>query len=362
MKLLRHHGIGGEVAKWLQALLSNRCQQVVVNGEASGWRTVTSGVPQGSVLGPCLFLIYINLIDECLESGENSFISKFADDTKLGRVVRTVDEKEVLQDELNKLSRWCQDWAMGFNSTKCKIMHFGKRNRKFKYTLGGFQLEESQKEKDVGVIINNKLTPFDQCAQAAKRANQALGMLKRSFKFRDMNIWPRLYKAIVRSKLEYCNTIWRPTTKRDREVLERVQKRAMSCIHGLEGLTYEEKLYRCKITNLEERRDRGDMLQTYKIIHKKDDTGSYQHLEMVDTTRCGSQTRQNSDPHNVKQPKAKTAYGQRRFAARIAKKWNDLPKEIKSAPSVDSFKNKYDSYMRAKKEIELKELRNNQRR
>ena len=213
----------------------------------------------------------------------------------------------------------------------------------------------------MGVIINNKLTPYDQCAQAAKKANQALGMLKRTFKFRDKIIWQKLYKAIVRSKLEYCNTIWRPTTKRDKKVLERVQMRAMSCIHGLEGLTYEEKLYECHMTNLAERRNRGDMLQTYKIIHKKDDTGSYQQFETVDINRCGLQTRQSSDPHNVKQPKAKTAYGQRRFANRIAKMWNYLPQEIKSAPSVDSFKNKYDVFMRAKKATELIELRDNRR-
>ena len=133
----------------------------------------------------------------------------------------------------------------------------------------------------------------------------------------------------------------------------------MSCIHGLKGLTYEEKLFECHMTNLEERRERGDMIQAYKIIHKKDDTGTYQHLDMVDINRSGTQTRQSSDPLNVKQPKARTPYGQRRFAARITTVWNDLPHEIKDASSVDSFKNRYDTFKRAQKAIELKELRDN---
>ena len=115
---------------------------------------------------------------------------------------------------------------MSFNELKCKVMHFGKNNPRKQYQINGHVLEESVVEKDVGIMIHKSLKPADQCAYAAKKANQMLGVLKRSFKYRDTTIWPRLYKAFVRPKLEFSAPAWRPWTKQDIRLLERVPKKS----------------------------------------------------------------------------------------------------------------------------------------
>ena len=110
---------------------------MVLNGKASDWSSVTSGVPQGSCLGPTLFLIYINTIDDCINT-ITGIISKFADDTKAGRVVADETDREELQREIDKLVEWTMKWQMEFNASKCKVVHFGKKNPGYTYTMGGF--------------------------------------------------------------------------------------------------------------------------------------------------------------------------------------------------------------------------------
>ena len=143
-------GIDGQVASWIAAWLSDREQRVVLNGVASGWQRVGSGVPQGSVLGPTLFLIFINDLD-CVVDGIASILSKFADDTKLIRCVENETDREALQSDINALITWSDDWQMAFNRDKCKVMHFGKKNENYTYTMGGYApggtvLENSDEE------------------------------------------------------------------------------------------------------------------------------------------------------------------------------------------------------------------------
>ncbi len=143
-------GITGKVHNWIKKnWLSNGKQRVVINGTASNWASVTSGVPQGSVLGPILFTVYINDIDVRL----SNFISKFVDDTKIGNIV--VDERDRLnlQEDLRKISRWSEKWEMPFNVNKCHILHVGTRNQKFDYKMNGVKLDSVQCVKDLGVSI-----------------------------------------------------------------------------------------------------------------------------------------------------------------------------------------------------------------
>ena len=150
---LRAHGIGGLVGSWIKSWLTDRWQKVCLKGSYSSWTRVWSGVPQGSVLGPVLFLIFINDIDMAVSSN----VLKFADDTKLYRVVDCQQEGQKLQKDLDGVCEWAEDWKMMFNTEKCKVIHYGKSSINFKYSMHGKLLEEVTSEKDLGVVITKDL-------------------------------------------------------------------------------------------------------------------------------------------------------------------------------------------------------------
>ena len=129
--------MGGRLLHWVEKWLSDRKQRVILNGSFSDWVNVLSGVPQGSVLGPTLFIIFINDIDLAIDV-TSSFLFKFADDTKVGRVVETEDQRDELQAAISKLEQWSQEWQMLFNASKCHILHLGNGNKKFEYVMDFF--------------------------------------------------------------------------------------------------------------------------------------------------------------------------------------------------------------------------------
>ena len=174
---LSAHGIDGNVLSWIKSWLEDRRQRVVLNGVNSDWIKVISGVPQGSVLGPLLFLLYINDID----SSVNVRIKKFADDTKLYARVGSSEKVNQMQESLNNCFEWGNDWQMRFNLDKCKVLHLGYGNKRFNYSLNGTVLTEVQSEKDLGVLIDQTLKPSKQCSAAAAKANSILGIIRRTF-------------------------------------------------------------------------------------------------------------------------------------------------------------------------------------
>ena len=190
--------------------MEGRKQCVKVRENNSEQCNVISGVPQGSVLGPMLFTIYINDIDESL----NSDISKFADDTKIGKVVNDEKDAAELQNDLQILYEWSVKWQMEFNLNKCVCVHVGKKNKLLKYSLGGIVLEEVQKERDLGVIIDSSEKVGGQCAMVVRRANNVLRQIRRKIKCKSKNVILRLYKSLVRPHLDYCVQAWCPYLKK----------------------------------------------------------------------------------------------------------------------------------------------------
>ena len=174
----------GKVLDWVREWLTDKTQKVVLNGKESELGEVRSGVVQGSSLGPTLFLIYINGISCTVNDGESaleltsSILSLFADDTKWGRCVDTVEDTERFQGEINRLELWSRTWQMQFNTSKCKVMHLGRRgNPGHVYMMGDTPLENTH---DIGVMVDESLKPSLHCAKAAAKANAVLGQISRA--------------------------------------------------------------------------------------------------------------------------------------------------------------------------------------
>ena len=239
-------GISEEILNWVELWLENRKQRVTVDKSCSNWSRVRSGVPQGSVLGPLLFLIYINDIDERLLNK----LLKFADDTKLLGSASNQTEVNRFQDDINKLAEWSIKWQMPFNAGKCKIMHFGHNNRKVIYSLQNTALQEVQEEKDIGVIVTADFKVKAQCVKASKTGNMMLGMIKRTMVARNKKQLVKLYKSLVRPHLDYAIQAWRPRLHKDMEVLDKVQERFTRMIEDCQKLNYHERLRRIGLTTL----------------------------------------------------------------------------------------------------------------
>ena len=260
---LKSHGIGESVVNWVRDWLSGRKQRVVVEGEESSWRPVISGVSQGSVLGPILFLIYINDLEN--EIGSN--ILKFADDTKMFRRVESQEDRHQLQSDLNKLVKWAEKCQMLFNKDKCKYLHIGQANATKNYLMINTVLLSTEREKDVGVVVSSDMKVSEQCGIAARKGNQILGLIRRNIAYRDKRLIIPPYMSLVRPHLEYCTQAWRPHMRKDIDKSERVQRRATRLISEISQLSYEERLQQCRLTTLETRRIRGDQIEVFKIMH-----------------------------------------------------------------------------------------------
>ena len=334
---LNNYGVKGELLAWVENFLSERKQYVKINNSKSEERPVTSGVPQGSVLGPMLFIYFINDLPEMTTVQTKIY----ADDTKAFTEIKSEEDRIKLQQSIDLMYRWSQDWQLHFNQTKCKILHIGENNPKFSYYIGEganrTEIETTTLEKDLGVLVDNNLNFEDHIDFIIKKASQKKAQILRNFSFRSKKVLVPLFKSLVRPVLEYVNTVWDSSFKTQIKLLEDVQRKYTKHILEVKKLSYEKRLEKLKLPSLEFRRFRGDLIQVYKIVHKHYDRPSVSNLFTF-----SQDTRLRGHGYKITKFLTKKRQYQHFFSNRIVNKWNGLTSETVNSKSINIFKNNID--------------------
>ena len=329
---LKNHGIRGLLVSWIENWLSHRKQRVVLNGCKSSVAEVTSGVPQGTVLAPLLFIIFINFID----IGLTSKIWKFADDLKLAKEITSKEDIHQLQSDLNNLVTWTKEWQMKFNVTKCKVLGIGAETD-CRVHIDGNYLETVTEEKDLGILVTKDMKSRRQTQEARRKGLKMLGILNRNVAYKNKEVIKRLYYAYVRPHLEYCIQAWHPVYKKDLDSLERVQRKATKMIRGFNNKNYYERLCSLNMFSLHYRRLRGDLIELFKIQKGLD------KLEFRNMFKYNCNATRG---HDFKLLKNQTRTRQRQsfFTQRVIDHWNSLPSEIIHSASLQTFRKKIDKH------------------
>ena len=328
------------IHKWLSAFLYNRKQRVVMGEIMSEWVKVLSGVPQGSVLGPLLFIIFINDLPEILAH----LCLIYADDSK---VLAPLDSEELkhnrLQQDISKLEKWCAEWSMELNLLKCKIMHFGKNNPKRVYHMTdkitgiSAPLAKTSLERDLGIMISADGSFSHQVNTAVSKANNILGQMINTFKYFTSEVVKIVYPTYIRPHLEFASSVWNALSKGDLDKIEKMQQRVTRHAYDLRGMKYEDRLLKLNLIKIEHRRLRGDLIQYYKIRNGLDD------IKFIKEPR----TLGSSRPHGQKIAREKfdkCSFRHKFLFNRIATIWNNLPSSIVESRSINSFKANLDNY------------------
>ena len=332
LEKLKAYGITGNVLNWISSFLSERKQRVRVNSTCSNTVPVQSGVPQGSILGPLLFIVFINDLPDCVES----ICKIFADDTE---IYDSSANHQQIQLDLLALLKWSELWQLFFNVTKCSVLYHGKNNKKEDYfTDCNFKvrLKETFLEKNVGVTFSKDLKFNEHINNVVSKANQITGIVKRSFEYLDNEMFLKLYKSIIRPHLEYANVVWHPMYQHQKHNLEAVQRRATKMIPNLKDKKYPERLRLLKLPSIKYRQLRGDLIQSFKIITNIDNVNCSDFFKIRDS----SNTR-NSYLKLYKEY-AKTLPRTNFLPNRINTVWNNLSLHTKSSNNVQQFKNRVD--------------------
>nr|VZH99101.1 unnamed protein product [Spirometra erinaceieuropaei] len=332
---LNRTGLRGNLLRWIQSFLIGRSQIVHVGDRQSAEVAVESGVPQGSVLGSTLFIIYVN---DCV-SELNCDVAMFADDVKLWSVIRTEFDEEHLQADLTRLEKWSQDWLLPFNVTKCNVLRVGRTrslNRRV-YHLNGVPLQEVDAQKDLGVWVTASLKPSLHCSKVAKSAMSVLYLVKRAFSTFDEDCFVKVFRTFVRPQLEFAIQAWKPWTSKDLSILEKVQRRATKLVSGQGSLPYDTRLSNLGLFPLSYRQLRGDLIQTFRILRGQDCC-----LVPTDFFELATTTDLRGHPLKLRVTGAKLDTRKFFFSNRVIEAWNALPAGVVMSTSVEAFKRNLD--------------------
>ena len=343
IKKILKHKIKGKLIEWIKNFLYNRKYCVVANGAMSDKHKVISGVPQGTVLSSLFFIIMIADIDDNLKI---SISRLFADDTKISAKIKTKEDTELLQQDLNTIYKWADDNLMQFNEGKFERMSHGdaRNAEKGMYkTKSGKLIEENKTVKDLGVITSRDVSFSEHIDDLVLSSKIKAGLLLRTFKTREAEPMLKMFNSFIRSKLDYCSIIWNPDKKEEIDKIERIQKNFTSKIKGLEEKNYHERLRILKLYSLERRRERFLIINAWQQIEGKKENVLKLETGKVGRRRC---LKPSIIPTNIND-KYRTII-QNSTARQMERLFNALPYEIQNITNVetDTFKKHLDDWLR----------------
>ena len=330
---LSHYGINGNINRWIEAFLSGRTMQVVVDGETSKAAPVTSGVPQGTVLGPLLFLLYINDMPDVLSEGTK--LRLFADDSLVYREITCLDDQTILQKDLISLEQWAEKWGMRFNASKCQIMHISRGQAQTRmYSLCNEILSTVKTAKYLGVTVSDDLQWHHQIHSVMNKANSMLHLVARNLRNCPRSTRSLAYTTLIRPKLEYSCSVWDPHTKADIDSLEMVNRRAARMVFNKswreQGVSPTTLLQNLGWKLLKERRRHQRLTMMYRIDKE---------LVAIPSTRLDKSLRENRG-HEYKFVEMGSTCNTVKFSyyVRTIKDWNTLNRETATSATLEQFK------------------------
>ena len=269
----------------------------------------------------------------------------FADDTKAHSEVNSNKDQENIQSSINNMDDWTVLWLLGFNCDKCSVMHLGKNNPNFSYTIGKDlekrELKVSTCEKDLGVFVDPLLNFESHIISTVKKARKIVGLIQRNIINKTPEIMVLLFKSLIRPILEYANVVWSPYKRKYVDLIEQVQRNYSKCIIGLKDLTYKDRLVALNLPSLEFRRVRGDLIEVYKILNNIYDPITTKNL----LTLCSKDLPTRSHPYKLLKYRTNTEQFKHFFSNRVVNIWNNLPTNVVMAKSVNSFKGHIDRHL-----------------
>ena len=301
-----------------------------------------SGIPQGSVLGPLLFVLFINDLPETIKN--NSDVYLFADDTKNFRAIYNEEDCQKLQEDLDAIHNWTNDSLLKFHPDKCKHLHVSTRQEHHHtYLLGPEQhpVQHTSQEKDVGITFDEQLTFEHHLNEKINKSNSIVGIIRRTFEYLDQSNFVHLYRSLVRPHLEYANQIWAPHLKKHITAIENVQRRATKLVPSLKNLPYPDRLRALNLPTLAYRRQRGDMIELFKILTPTYDPEVSNFINLAD-----SNTTTRGHHLKIKKIRPRLKIRLHSFPLRCTDQWNNLPSSVVGAPSLQSFERRLDKFWR----------------
>jgi len=321
---LSQYGICGPLLNLIESFLSGRTHRTKVGDDLSDLAHITSGVVQGSCLGPILFVLFINDLPDAFTDAVT--VKLYADDVKLYSAIKTssLDTAFDLQEQLDKLATWAETWQLPISYSKCCVLSLGKHNSgpSRLLTMNDYNILPVEQAVDLGVTVDREVKFSLHISNISRKAHNRANLIIRCFHSKNIPSLVAAYKVYVRPILEYSSVSWNPYLIKDIKSLENVQRRFTKRLPGMEKLTYHQRLSILELDSLELRRVRADLLFTYKLVFGLVD------LSLPDFFVPRFNEARRGHGHKLYLPTCKSNTRSNNFNYRVIQKWNSLPNSI----------------------------------